>query len=178
MILYCLVGVEILKRRHAFKFIASDSIPLDTVASANSVPLDHSKSGEAMTAEVSAQSQSERSASTRDGNESVFASKYSVSTPHQRPSENGQTHRSALSFKQYILLPLMFFVVLLAIWVAPTTNRVSAFINPNNVSYPLLLAVGATGSLRGFWNGVVFITVGMKARKTRKELEKRTFSRV
>lgn len=62
-------------------------------------------------------------------------------------------------------MPLMIFIVLLAIWVAPTTNRVASFTNPGYLSDPLLLAVGATGSLRGFWNGVVFITIGMKARK-------------
>ena len=68
-------------------------------------------------------------------------------------------------------MPLMIFVVLLAIWVAPSTNRVASLINPTYISDPLLLAVGATGSLRGFWNGVVFITIGMKARKGNTEWE-------
>jgi hypothetical protein len=61
-------------------------------------------------------------------------------------------------------MPLMIFIVLLAIWVTPTTNRISSFVSPGYTSYPLLLAVGLTGSLRGFWNGVVFITIGMKSR--------------
>jgi hypothetical protein len=69
-------------------------------------------------------------------------------------------------------MPLMIFIVLLAIWVAPTTNRVASFTNPGYLSDPLLLAVGATGSLRGFWNGVVFITIGMKARKGKTGLDK------
>jgi hypothetical protein len=59
----------------------------------------------------------------------------------------------------------MFFVVLLAIWVAPTTNRVLAFVNLGYESYPLLLAVVSTGSLRGFWNAVVFVTLGIKERR-------------
>jgi hypothetical protein len=62
-------------------------------------------------------------------------------------------------------MPLLFFVVLLTIWMAPTTNRVASLIDPAYLSYPLLIAVGATGSLRGFWNGVVYITIGLKARK-------------
>jgi len=64
-------------------------------------------------------------------------------------------------------MPLMIFVVLLFIWVAPSTNRISSFIDPNFESFPLLITVGLTGSLRGFWNGVVFVTIGMKARKRR-----------
>jgi biotin transporter BioY len=65
-------------------------------------------------------------------------------------------------------MPVMFFVVLLAIWVAPTTNRIYSFVNPSFQDFGLLLAVGCTGSLRGFWNGVVFVTLGMKARRRRR----------
>jgi len=65
-------------------------------------------------------------------------------------------------------MPMMIFVALLAVWVAPSTNRVWTFVDPSFESYPLLLAVGSTGSLRGFWNGVAFITLGMKARQRQK----------
>jgi len=107
--------------------------------------------------------------------EFVLVSKSSTSQLH--PSDgNALVHRinsrPPVSFRQYILMPLMFFIVLLAIWVAPTVNRVSAFVSPNYLSYPLLLAVCSTGSLRGFWNGVVFITLGMKERKRQKKLKK------
>ena len=34
MVLYCMVGVEILKRRLALRSIAGDSVPLDTIVSA------------------------------------------------------------------------------------------------------------------------------------------------
>lgn len=181
MMLYCLVGIEILKRRHAFKSIGSDYITLDTIVSANNVSFDHFNNAVAMTVEVNVQSQPVHIAKLDDGKETGFASlsNCSISTSHIRPSDSivsdhRPPNRPPVSFRHYILMPLMFFVVLLAIWVAPTTNRISAFINPSYVSYPLLLAVGSMGSLRGFWNGVVFITIGMKARKRRKKLEKRT----
>jgi hypothetical protein len=57
------------------------------------------------------------------------------------------------------------------VWVAPTVNRIHTFIDSTYVSYPLLLSVGVCGSLRGFWNGVVFIVVGMKERKRQKHLK-------
>lgn len=68
-------------------------------------------------------------------------------------------------------MPMVFFLVLLATWVAPTINRLSALVDPSHVSYPLLLAVGAMGSLREFWNGVVFITLGMKGWKREMQLK-------
>jgi hypothetical protein len=183
MILYCLVGVEILKRKYKFKSTCN-YITQATIMSANNVSSEHLNNAVAMTIELNVQSQPTHIAESHGRKESVFASssKGSIaqnSTSHLRPSDrialDHRPHqRSPISFRQYILMPLMFFVVLLATWVAPTVNRVSAFINPDYVSYPLLLAVGSMGSLRGFWNGVVFITIGMKGRKRQKELEKRT----
>jgi hypothetical protein len=173
MVLYCLVGIEILKRKHAWKSIDSDSVPLETLE------LGHFNNAVAATVEVNVQSQPGHTAAQVQGKtESVMSSRGSTSISHLRPSENlaldhsvyKSPSRSSVSFRQYILMPLMFFVVLLAIWVAPTVNRVSSFINPAYVSYPLLLAVGSTNTLRGFWNGVVFITIGMKALKRKKEL--------
>jgi hypothetical protein len=70
-------------------------------------------------------------------------------------------------------MPVFFFLALLTVWVAPSTNRVASFINPNFSSYPLLVAVGATGSLRGFWNGLIFITLGMKSRRKRNDVQER-----
>ncbi|KFY14019.1 hypothetical protein V492_02908 [Pseudogymnoascus sp. VKM F-4246] len=134
MVLYGLIGVNILKRKHAFKAISNDSFPLESVSQNN---------GDA----------DDANAQSQDGESTI-------SLYHTPPPS-----RSSLSFRQYVLMPLMIFVILLAIWIAPTTNRVASFTNPGYLSDPLLLAVGATGSLRGFWNGVVFITIGMKARK-------------
>lgn len=64
-------------------------------------------------------------------------------------------------------MPSLFFLALLTTWVTPTINRVAAFAHPGYESYPLLLAVSALGSLRGFWNGVIFVTIGMKGWKRR-----------
>ena len=91
---------------------------------------------------------------------------------HHAESRRWQASRSALSLRQYLLMPVMFFVVLLTIWVAPSTNRVASFVSPGYSSFPLYIAVGATGSLRGFWNGVVFLAVGMRTRKSAKKLER------
>ncbi len=82
-----------------------------------------------------------------------------------------RTTRSAFSLRQYFLLPILFTVVTLAVWVAPSTNRVLSFVHPSFTSFPLHLAAGATGSLRGFWNAVVFITVGLRSRQSQKKLE-------
>lgn len=148
MVLYCAIGIDIVKRKQAFRTISNDAIPLDVMDGSD----------------------------VHDGEESVFAQLLcdyiiltltETVTLYRRPPT-----RSSLSFRQYILMPLMIFVVLLVIWVAPTTNRVASFTNPAYLSSPLLIAVGATGSLRGFWNGVVFITIGMKARKGQSELDK------
>jgi hypothetical protein len=172
MILYCLVGVEILKQRHEFKSIDNEYVTLDSMVPASSV-----NDAEAMTIEVNVPSQAVHFANFRDMKEAEFST-FSKSNSPIRPSDSvALTHRgpkrSPVSFRKYVLMPLMFFVVLLAVWVAPTTNRVSAFIHPDHASYPLLLAVGSMGSLRGFWNGVVFITIGMRARMRQKKLRRR-----
>ncbi|CAK7221667.1 hypothetical protein SCUCBS95973_004576 [Sporothrix curviconia] len=116
---------------------------------------------------------------SRDGSESVSplrpldgdTTSFSPSLAPTFNSHKWQANRSALSLRQYLLMPVMFFVVLLAIWVAPTTNRVASFVDPSFVSFPLYLAVGATGSLRGFWNGLVFLAVGMRSRQSQRRLE-------
>jgi hypothetical protein len=106
------------------------------------------------------------------GKDLAFDTSATASTSSKRPPtgafDNQPPRRPPVSFRKYILMPLMFFFLLLAIWVAPTVNRVASFINPNFVSFPLYLAVGSMGSLRGFWNGVVFMVIGMKERKRKK----------
>jgi hypothetical protein len=94
---------------------------------------------------------------------SVAVTAHASAAPPSAPSG------SPLSFRQYILMPLFFFFALLLVWVCPSTNRVAIFVNPDFFSYPLHLMVGITGSLRGFWNGIVFVVVGMRSWKRRKE---------
>lgn len=172
LLLYCLVGIEILKQRRLFKSIGNDYATLDTIASGKDSSLNHSHTTSATVIEVSDQSRSAHTTQLNEGKEmesapsTRFASHLRRS--HKVTLSDGNQNRSPISFRQYILMPLMFFVVLLAIWVAPTANRVGAFINPHFVSYPLLLAVGSMGSLRGFWNGVVFLIIGVKARRRQK----------
>lgn len=64
-------------------------------------------------------------------------------------------------------MPSLFFLAMLATWIAPTINRISEFVNHKHGTYSLLLSVSTLGSLRGFWNGVIFITIGMKGWKRR-----------
>lgn len=148
MVLYGLIGWNILKRKQALKAISNDSFPLETVS-------DHGVDSD------DANVQDGESVSYHHPATLLHTNTLKAITLYRRPPPN----RSSLSFRQYVLMPLMIFIILLAIWIAPTTNRVASFTNPGYLSDPLLLAVGATGSLRGFWNGVVFITIGMKARK-------------
>ena len=182
MILYCLVGMEIVKLRHKFNLTNNDHITQASITSANNVSFDHPNNAVAMTVEANAQLQPVHIVESHGGKESASAllSKSSIdqiSASHLHPSNSitlGHRPPRQVSFREYVFMPLMFFIALLATWVAPTINRISAFINPGHESYPLLLAVGAMGSLRGFWNGVVFITTGMKGRRRQIKLGKRT----
>lgn len=169
MVLYCLVGIEIVRRRRALQSLTSNSVAMDdTVLPATDASYASSSNTVAMTVEFDVYSQRGQMSTSHSGNESLLTtSKCSVSTPRHPNTPR----RSSLSFRQYILMPLFFFLAMLSVWVAPTTNRVASFVNPQFSSFPLLLAVGTTGSLRGFWNGLVFITIGMKSWKRRKDLE-------
>jgi hypothetical protein len=186
MILYGLVGVEILKWRREFRSIGDNYITLDTLVDAHiNISFDHfddavQLDANAMTVQVNADQPgniSQLHDAEEKGSGGNSLSKSSLTTSYLRvPAKIPVDHRvpvkAPVSFRQYILMPLLFFVVLLAVWVAPTTNRISQFIDPTFVSYPLYVAVGTTGSLRGFWNGVVFITIGMKERKRQKEIKR------
>ncbi len=149
--LYLIVGVEIAKRRRILRSISEDIVPPAPAhdSCANSSHIDDD--------ETIPQSADESVSPT-------LTSKYYTSTARINP-----TKASSLSFRQYILMPLFFFLAMLLVWVAPSTNRVATFINPSFFSYQLNLVVGVTGSLRGFWNGIVFVVVGMRSWKRRKE---------
>lgn len=173
MILYILVGVRVIKLRHQFNASHADHIALSSNISTNNHSFDHSNNTVSVTVEVNIQSQSAPSSVDQKGPQS-FIDQTSSSSPialnHKYP------RRSHVSFRQYILMPMVFFLVLLATWVAPTINRISALVNPNHSSYSLMVAVGAMGSLRGFWNGVVFISIGMKSWRRESKLQKWKFS--
>jgi hypothetical protein len=172
MVLYCLVGIEIVRRRRAIRAVSSGSVPLDDIVMAASQTSSSSFDNTVvMRGDFDVHSQPEQVLTSHSADESLIStSKYPI--PNSRRHHLPQ--RPSLSFRQYILMPLFFFLALLSVWVAPTTNRVASFVNPSFSSYPLLLAVGTTGSLRGFWNGVVFITIGMKSWRRQKGLREGT----
>ncbi|KAL4783606.1 hypothetical protein BJX76DRAFT_329546 [Aspergillus varians] len=73
--------------------------------------------------------------------------------------------QSAVSLRKFLLMPILFFLALLTTWVTPTINRIYAFRHPGQEPYGLMVSVAALGSLRGFWNGIIFVTLRSKGRK-------------
>ncbi|KAH6855906.1 hypothetical protein B0I37DRAFT_366081 [Chaetomium sp. MPI-CAGE-AT-0009] len=183
--LYLLVGIEIAKRQRILRSISSQ---VNATLDETMPPTDHhhhhhpDSCGNSTTAEGDYDSSSHHhphstddcspTTSPRSGSNSnsnsigVNPKRYAASTAGTRIIP---ANPSSLSFRQYILMPLFFFLALLLVWVAPSTNRVASFIDPAFASYPLLLTVGVTGSLRGFWNGIVFVVVGMRSWRRRRE---------
>ncbi|TWU73427.1 hypothetical protein ED733_004210 [Metarhizium rileyi] len=175
MVIYCLVGIEILRRRVVFHSFNSNSVPLEDnlVSAARTSDCNY----QSRDIEQNINSEHGQPFALHSGEEwqslpskprMTSASHTVATTTHQ----SSAPHNSSLSFRQYVLMPVFFFLALLSVWVAPSTNRVGVFVRPDFSSFPLLLCVGATGSLRGFWNGVIFITIGMKSRRRRGDLER------
>lgn len=168
MILYTLIGLEIIKLKGKFKLISNDRIPLGSIYN-NSFDKPNNNVA-TKTVKVNAKSEPQDTEQFSINNTPAFQSHPSNSITLNLPKQ------SPISFRHYILMPLIFFIVLLATWIPLTVNRVYAFVDPGYVSYPLLVAVGAMGSLRGFWNGILFITMGMKGWKKQKRLKRGTFT--
>lgn len=174
MILYSIIGLQIFKLEGKFEVLSNNHIPLGSTYNVGSHQPNNSIA--ANTVEVNAKSQSSHIAERQD-TEQLSIDHTADSRPHPSNSLTLKLPKqSPISFRNYILMPLIFFIVLLATWVPLTINRVYAFIDPGHVSYPLLLSVGTMGSLRGFWNGILFTTIGMKGRKRERRLEKRVFT--
>lgn len=162
--IYLLVGVQISRRRHAFEAIEKDFIPLDDTTASTTALQDADESN------VELRSQFRYENTAHPGIESLETMTLQPSTvPHNLNAMHSRTGSfyKGLSFRQYILMPLFFSLALLSVWIVPSINRIGSFIKPGFSSYPLLLCVGATGSLRGFWNGVIFVTIGLKTRERR-----------
>lgn len=166
IILYFIIGLEVFKLKSNFELLSNNHIPL---GSTYIVEFDQQNNSTAdNNVDMTSKSQSLHVAETQD------AEQFSINnTPafRSRPSNSFTVKlpkQSLISFRHYILMPLIFFIVLLATWVPLTINRVYAFIDPGYVSYPLLLSVGTMGSLRGFWNGILFIAIGIKGWKREK----------
>ncbi|KAL5333987.1 hypothetical protein BJX70DRAFT_403016 [Aspergillus crustosus] len=73
--------------------------------------------------------------------------------------------KSAVSLRKFLLMPMLFFLALLTTWVTPTINRLYAFRHPGEEPYPLMVGVAVLGSLRGFWNGIIFVSLQGKSRR-------------
>lgn len=168
LVLYFLIGIEIARLRDDFKLTEDDHIQLTSNVSSHNPAFENPNGSVTTTVEAT----KPKSAQTSDSGVTSETSVEHTITPRpvssrQHPPNYKIPTQRRMSFKQYIVMPSLFFLALLTTWVAPTINRVSAFIRPGYESYSLLLAVSALGSLRGFWNGVIFITMGMKGWKRR-----------
>lgn len=170
LLFYALIGIEISRLRHEFKLTDDDHIALTSNLSSNNFNPEHTQ--------VSMTTTVEANSTLPDSDKAYFSESHITShssveqavaprPPTRAPMNYQSSKQRRVSFKQYILMPSLFFLALLATWVAPTINRVSTFIHPHSESFPLLVAVSTFGSLRGFWNGVIFITMGMKGWKRR-----------
>ena len=166
MILYFVIGLEIFKLKGKFKVISNDRIPL---SSTYNTSFDQPTNNTTITT-----TKSDPLHITELNDSEPFS--INRTTSHKRhPSSRItlNTKQSPISFRHYLVMPLIFFIILLATWVPLTINRVYAFIHPKQEPYPLLVSVGAMGSLRGFWNGILFVTMGVKGWRRQRRIERR-----
>lgn len=168
MSIYVMVGVEISRRRHAFQAIESDFIPLDD-ATTDTVDERFTNSQCETESTLQLQSRDACASHSRAGSSIATTTQSTATLSPNAIHRPTMPLRRTLSFRQYILMPLFFSLALLSVWIAPSTNRLGTFVNPHFSSYPMLLAVGISGSLRGFWNGLVFVTIGARSRQEREE---------
>ncbi|KAJ5963588.1 uncharacterized protein N7479_003464 [Penicillium vulpinum] len=159
LILYCLIGIELSRIRDEFELSDDDHIALTSGNSASSVT-------------PAAESNSKRKPSlnpestiTSDTTEQNTLSR--LPAPREDPTTRQNPNQRRVSLRKYVTMPSLFFLAMLATWIAPTINRIAEFMHHKHGKYSLLLSVSTLGSLRGFWNGVIFITIGMKGWKRR-----------
>jgi hypothetical protein len=159
LILYCLIGIEITRVRDEFKLTDDDHIALTSGNSASSVTT---------TVEANPQRKpafTPESSTTGDTTEQNTFRRPPTSNTAKPDYQTPKQRR--VSLRQYVIMPSLFFLAMLATWIAPTINRIAEFVHHKHGTYSLLLSVSTLGSLRGFWNGVIFITIGMKGWKRR-----------
>ncbi|KAK4208914.1 hypothetical protein QBC37DRAFT_404831 [Rhypophila decipiens] len=182
--LYFRIGLEIIKRRQALLSISNESVQLDdTVLPLTPVPLPQTAktSQETKAGESDIEPASSSWASTPTKASHVIQSVTPLSTPTSTtpilpcPTPNSDSEStsqnrihlqrtSSLSFRQYIIMPLLFALTLFSVWVPSTVNRIVPTIDSSFHSYPLLVLAGTSCSMRGFWNAIVFVLVGRGSR--------------
>lgn len=169
MLVYCLVGIKIWIL-HSDIRLASDDYSSLAASSTSSQPSNRTTST-TITSTTTTFDPKFRIESPRSPDlpgSAVQSPVEGSSIPGQpTPAQPRPPRQRRLSFRQYILIPLLFFSALLATWVAPTVYRVYLFVQADYVSYSLLLAVSVLSSLRGFFNAIIFLTMGMKGRRRR-----------
>lgn len=173
--LYCRIGVEIINRRRALMSATNDSVQLDDTVLPLTLP----------PRSVTISHQDPKTGS--DVEQTTISSTHTGTTPVPLPATPNNTtpvcrnpnprrmslllrrSSSSLSFRQYIMMPLLFALTLFSVWTPSTVNRIIPLVDPafstSYGSYQLLVVSGVTCSLRGFFNGVVFILVGRGSRK-------------
>ncbi|KAK4867780.1 hypothetical protein LT330_006667 [Penicillium expansum] len=143
LILYCLIGIEITRVRDEFKLSNDDHIALTSGNSASSVTTTeegNSRRKPAFTPESTITSNTtEQNTFERPPTSTNDATTYQ--TPKQR----------RVSLRQYVIMPSLFFLAMLATWIAPTINRISEFVNHKHGNYSLLLSDGSDVLRKGEW---------------------------
>ncbi|KAJ5968960.1 hypothetical protein N7501_005208 [Penicillium viridicatum] len=132
LILYCLIGIEITRVRDEFKLSTDDHIALTSGNSTTSVTTTeeaNSQRKHALTPESTIR--------TDDTEQNT-----SQHPPPSRKSITYQTPKQRrVSLRQYVIMPSLFFLAMLATWIAPTVNRISEFVNHKHGTYSLLVSV-------------------------------------
>jgi hypothetical protein len=128
--LYVFVGIEIAKRRRILRSISShvNSTALDETipSTAAAAAAAHDSCGNSTTVEYDNPHHSGTDDSPSPGGNHKYY------TPSTTRTLVIPSNPSSLSFRQYILMPLFFFLALLLVWVAPSTNRAWYHICPGS----------------------------------------------
>ncbi|KAL4902010.1 hypothetical protein BDW74DRAFT_169765 [Aspergillus multicolor] len=157
LVLYIVIGCQIIKLGHEFILTQDDRLRLSSSADASNESLyqaNHSHNHNNL--------HTKPSTNTLHRSDAEAAIDITITdSPDPNPIMH---HHSAVPLRKFILMPMVFFIALLTTWITPTVNRIYSFRHPGQERYALMVAVAALGSLRGFWNGLIFVTMRSKGR--------------
>ncbi|KXG46440.1 uncharacterized protein PGRI_052960 [Penicillium griseofulvum] len=141
LILYCLIGIEITRVRDEFKLSDDDRIALTSGNSSNSVATTTTEANTRV--KPGSTPESTMTSDTRE----------QITFQHPPTSRNATTgyqtpKQRRVSLRQYVIMPSLFFLAMLATWIAPSINRISEFVHHKHGNYSLLLS-GGRDELRG-----------------------------
>ncbi|CAP99458.1 Pc22g21700 [Penicillium rubens Wisconsin 54-1255] len=146
LILYCLIGIEITRVRDEFKLSDDDHIALTSGNSASSVTTveANSRRKPGFTPESTITSNT----TEQDIEQDTIQRPY---PPGRAPTTYQTPQQRRVSLRQYVIMPSLFFLAMLATWIAPTINRISEFVHRKHGTHSLLLAGGRGELRRGEW---------------------------